>query len=143
MKKQDHSLVNQSFGMIIALCVEYVLGLYTAAFVKFPEGAPKDSLWNFAFTQLPLILHIVLSILIVLGAIALIVKALQIKNTLFIISSIIGFLAILSASSTGSSFVSTQKEIYAFFMGVSFAVAVVTYLIGMYKSFPASDNSSK
>lgn len=119
--------------MIALLTVQYLLGMYTNLFVAFPEHAAEGQLWEFAWHQVPLALHIIVGIALLVGAIVLLVWAMQKHDKQWIVSSAVAFLSILVAGAAGSQFVSKQSDMYSFLMGATFLAAILSYFWGLYK----------
>src|SRR5258708_4319296 len=96
-----NSLKTHTLGLIIGLSLEYILGMTTNLYVHFPEGVKEGAAWEFAWSQIPLAAHIILGLLLVVGASALVVKAIKAKDKNWIRTSVIGFLAILTSGLGG------------------------------------------
>ena len=120
-------LVIQAAVLIGALVVQYALGMYVNLFVAFPDSATEGQLWEFAWSQKPLAAHIILAILILLGAIVLCIRAARSKNRRWIISSFVGLLAILAAGASGAIFIPSQTDAYSYVMSVMFLIAIFAY----------------
>jgi hypothetical protein len=120
-------------GMVLlgALIVQYALGMYVNLFVSFPHNATDGQLWEFAWSQKPLAAHIVLAILILLGAIVLCVRAALYKNRKWIIASSVGLLAVLAAGASGATFIPSQTGAYSYSMSLAFLVAIFSYAWGL------------
>ncbi|SRR5258706_4764460 len=133
---QNHSstLKPHAIGMIGVLTLEYLLGMFTNLFITFPQGAKDRQLWIFAWSQLSLALHIIVGILLFVGAIALVIRASLKKDKKWIIVSAVGATAILAAIIGGSIFIPTQSAAYSFIMAVTFLIALFSYFWGIYSS---------
>ena len=134
--QKTKSLVRQGFGMCIALSLEFILGITTTFFVKFPDNAPKEELWKFSWTQIPLALHIIFGLIIFVGSFVLVIRSIQLKNKHWTIASLVGIIAIIGSLFGGSTFIPTQKDIYSFIMAIGFIVALVAYFWGIFASHP-------
>jgi hypothetical protein len=140
---QHHNSLNpHGIILILLLILQYILGMMTNMFVKFPDSGTPGQFWEFAWRQLPLALHIIVGTLLILGSIVLVVRAIRVKNTTWIIASSVGCLAILVAGSSGASFIPTPKDLYSFMMAIAFIVAFVAFAWGLYAS-KNSDVTSK
>ncbi len=128
---QKNSLTTHALSIIIALVIQYILGMTTALFVSFPEGAQDKQLWEFAWTQLPLALHIIVGLVLFIGSAALVVRAIRHKDRQWTIASSIGFAAILIAGIMGAKFIPTQVDGYSYVMALAFIVAFVAYGWGL------------
>ncbi len=134
MDQKQKSLRNQGWVMIIALIVQYILGIYVSFFVKFPESGTEVQYWQFANTQVVLGLHMALGLGLLIGAIALLVRAVIYRNKTWQIVSIIGLVAMLVAAYGGERFISLQSDTYSFLMAVGFIVAFISFSWGLYAS---------
>ncbi len=108
--------------------------MFTNLFVQFPEGEHKGQLWEFAWRQLPLALHIIVGLALLFGTIALIVRAVKLKNRLWTIASSIAALAILAAGIGGAAFIPSQTDAYSFMMAIGFMIALLAFGWGLYTS---------
>lgn len=133
MKKMN-SLSKQGLYIIGLLVVQYLLGMYTNMFVAFPENKHEGQLWQFAWHQPSLVLHILVGFSLLFGAISLVVRSIKQKNKSWIYASSIGTIAILSGISVGALFIPTQIDIYSFLMAISFIIAFIALGWGIYAS---------
>ncbi len=124
----------QAFWLLGSLVVQYALGMYVDLFVAFPEGADEGHLWGFAWSQPALAAHIILALLIFLGAIVLCIRAARRRSKLWIWSSFVALLAIVAASVSGSTFIPSQTDIYSYSMALAFIVAGLAYGWGLVAS---------
>jgi len=118
--------------MIIVLVAEYFLGIFTTFLVKFPEELNEKEVWRFAFQQIPLALHIIVGTLLFIGAVSFFIRALKLKNRIWIATSSVAVAAILGGLGTGSTFVTSQNDLYSFIMSISLMIALISYSIGAY-----------
>ena len=126
-------LKKHGISIIIFLVIQYLLGMYTTMFVQFPEHAKEGQLWLFAWHQIPLALHIIIGLALLIDVIILIVRSFLEKSTVWIITSVVGAVAILTAVTGGSLFIPTQMDIYSFIMAVGFIIALLSFGWGVYK----------
>lgn len=132
--KDINPLKVQGIFLIIFLIIQYTLGMITNLFVTFPTHKTNGQLYAFAWTQIPLALHIIVGIFLLLSALSLIFRSISQKDRSWIFASLIGGLAILSAGINGAIFVSTQMAIYSLLMAFSFIIAFISYGWGIYSS---------
>src|SRR5258708_38187679 len=130
-KSQDQDVLRkQDIGMIAALCIQYLLGMTTNLFVKFPDTKNVGKLWEFSWKQIPLALHIILGFLLLIGSSAFIVRSIRSKDKKWIVISTIGFSAILIAGLSGATFIRNQTDIYSYIMAITFILAFLAYAWG-------------
>ena len=120
--------------MIIALILQYLLGIASNLFTQFPDTKDAGRLWLYAWSQTSLALHIILGLLLLFGSIILIIRALIKRDFIWIIASVVGFLAIIGSVIAGAIFITSQSNVYSFAMSVGFIVALLSYFLGVYKS---------
>jgi hypothetical protein len=118
-------------GLLIALTLQYILGMITNLFVKFPKINSEGKIWEFAWSQLPLAGHIIIGLLILFGSLILMIRAILSKNMIWRTASVIGFIAVLLSGVSGATFVVSQSDGYSFSMSVGFIVAFIAYFWGI------------
>ena len=133
-EKKTVSLKKHGIVMIIALILQYFLGMASNLFTQFPDIKDAGRLWLYAWSQTSLALHIILGLLLLFGSIILIIRALIKRDFIWIIASVVGFLAIIGSVIAGAIFVTSQSNVYSFAMSVGFIVALLSYFFGVYKS---------
>jgi nitric oxide reductase large subunit len=133
-------------GLIVTLAllvIQFVVGMYLNFYTELPDTHPGtgDSYapsipWALAGHAGPaLAIHVVVWILLTLGAIALLVRSIMSKRKAFIIGTSLGLLFILMAGSGGLTFLNRggdDKE--SFMMAIGFILAFITYGITFYKT---------
>jgi nitric oxide reductase large subunit len=133
-------------GLIVTLAllvIQFVVGMYLNFYTELPDTHPGtgDSYapsipWALAGHAGPaLAIHVVVWILLTLGAIALLVRGIMSKRKAFIIGTSLGLLFILMAGSGGLTFLNRggdDKE--SFMMAIGFILAFITYGITFYKT---------
>src|SRR5664279_5281870 len=102
---KNNSLKKQGIGMIAVLTIQYILGMASNLFVQFPNSTNQGLLWEFAWKQVPLALHIVIGTLLLIGSIILFVRSIMSKNKLWIKASSLGLFGILIAGFSGEHFI--------------------------------------
>ena len=103
-------LRGQSFGLLVMLIVQFAIGIVVNLAVTVPVFADKGGFFGAlgkALSNGPAALasHAGLGLLIVLAAIAMIVRAIMIRHTPTIVLSVLGLLSILGAAANGIRFV--------------------------------------
>lgn len=133
MAKGTKNPTPHTLGLIGLLILQFLLGMFAALFVEFPEKANEAQIWKFAGQQVSVTLHMLLGLLMLLGAIALVIRAIIMKDKNWIWTSVVGLVGVLAADITGILFIAEQNDIYSYFMAVAFVVALVAYFWGVYK----------
>ena len=130
-------------GMLVLLVVQFIAGMYLSFYTELPDTHPGtgDSYapsipWALAGHAGPaLVIHVVIWILLTLGAIALLVRGIMSKRKAYIWSTVLGLLFILMAGSGGLTFLNRggdDKE--SFMMAIGFILAFIAYGIAFYKT---------
>src|SRR5260221_11435943 len=91
----------QGVVMVVLLVIQYVLGMKANLFSDFPTSASDSQLWKYAWSQFPLAAHIILGLLLLIGAIVLVVRSVMVKDKKWITFSLIGLLTIFIAGFSG------------------------------------------
>jgi hypothetical protein len=129
-----NSLRKQGIGLSIGLCIEFLLGMLTNLFVSFPDASQPKQHWEFARTQILLVSHILIGILLMVGAIVLVIRAYKLNNRVWKIASWLGLGSIILAIATGSEFVSSQSDVLSLGMAIFFLTALISYGWGIYQT---------
>ena len=121
-----------AFVIIGLLVIQYALGMVTNMFVQFPDTSDVGQLWEFTRSQLPSGAHMWVGVLLVLSAIIFVIQSAIKKNRNWIVSSVVGLVAIMTAFYGGVMFVSSQVDAYSMVMALAFIVAFLAYGWGLY-----------
>jgi hypothetical protein len=130
--KAQTGLRTFAFLMIGLLVVQYALGVVTNLYVQFPQTDQIDQLWGAARSQFPAAAHIVIGLLLLVGAVIFVMRAAVKHRWRWIVSSVAGLIAIVVAIYGGVTFVSSQGAAYSLVMAVAFLVAFLAYGWGLY-----------
>lgn len=130
--KSNNGLRIQGFYMLGFLAVQFVLGMVTNMYVQFPDTNRPDLLWATARSQAPTFAHIILGILLMVGAIIFVIRATSQHNRVWAISSWVGLISILAAIYGGVTFTTTQIDSYSMVMALGFIASVLAYSWGLY-----------
>lgn len=136
MNKARNGLHIQAIVLIGFLILQYALGMAANLFVPFPPDAGAGQSWRFAWTQILVASHIVIGILLVIGAAVFVVRSIRKKDQAWIILSSLGLLAILVAGVSGTLFITTKGDWYSYAMSLAFLIAFIAYGWGAYASRP-------
>jgi phosphoglycerol transferase MdoB-like AlkP superfamily enzyme len=142
------ALLGNTFGVLAMLIVQFAIGIVVNLYATIPakdKGSGILGAIGKALTNGPasLATHAGLALLIVLAAIALVVRSIVTRHTASIVVSVIGLAAILGAAFNGARFVADGGPANASLaMALSTAVAMLSYAIGLLLlgfSRPSSD----
>ena len=124
---------------LIALVLEFILGMYTALFVEFPESLVNGNAWGWSMTRSPVILtHMILGTLMLLMSLSAFSFSIRTKNRTAVITAVIGLIMVGIAFLSGSAFLSNIKQDgYSFSMSLGFIGAMVSYGAAYYLTRPS------
>ena len=130
-QSRQAGLRRASLAVLIALIVQFALGISVNLYVTLPKaGHPGHASW---FANGPLLaLHAGLGMFLSLAALYVLVRAIMARNATLIVTSAAGLVAIGVAFYFGASFAEKLTNGYSLGMAMAFAVAVVSYTIGLY-----------
>ena len=132
-----------AFGLLIALLVQFSLGMYVNLFANIPLSHPGHGATNF-FTgsyhsvvwaetspHAPLVLafHAGLGLLLVLGSLWLAVIAIRGHRAGYVWAAVLGAVFILAAGFNGSSFLNYNHDANSYVMALLFALSVLCYIV--------------
>ena len=126
-----------SFGAVMALLVQYGLGIGVNLFVNVPD-ADKGKGFGAAFGKAmsngpaALAAHAGIGLLLIINVIAVLVIALRTRHGGAIVSSIIGLLCVIGAAFSGADFVDKGQNSASMTMAVLTGVALACYVINLY-----------
>lgn len=118
----------RSFGMIIALIVQYLLGMYVNMFAVAPDD-PKFKTESI-FPKIVFGLHGLVGLLLLLGSIYVFISGYQSEDEALRKMTLYGFLSILLAFSAGIAtvvFKDTAAEISSYVMSIGFLLSFISY----------------
>jgi len=141
--RRNRAAPGWAFGLLIALLVQFGLGMYVNLFADIPLNHPghgaKDFFagsyhsvaWAETSPHAPLILafHAGLGLLLVLGSLWLAVLAIRGRRAGFVWAAVLGALFILSAGFNGASFLNYNHDANSYVMALLFAAAVLCYSV--------------
>jgi hypothetical protein len=116
-----------SFGLVILLLIQYILGLSYNLYGKMPTANKKVGIFSSGL----LAVHVILGTLLIVIAIYLVVITIKATIRLALITSVIGLLSLLGAWVTGSAFTQKGGDGYSMAMGVLTAAAMLCYLLNV------------
>ena len=123
-----------SFSAAAMLLIEYGLGIWVNLYAKIPasdHGKGTFAAFGAAVADGPvgLAVHAVLGTLLLVTAIALIVRAARVRNTATTVIGAIAFLAVAAAWLSGTRFVGDAADGASFGMAIATGVALLSYVI--------------
>ncbi len=133
-----------AFVLLLALGLQFLLGMLTNLYVQVPSAHPgaqaanyfggvvQGVLWALAHSDVWLRLHVILGILVFLGALLLLARAISLRNRAWIILTALGLASIIGAGFNGASFMNYGHDFSSLIMSATFLLALVVYLIGLY-----------
>jgi len=111
--------------------------------ITIPPGESAGRNWNFVFTHPTILLHVVAAVIVVIGAIALVIRSARSRNPAWIVLSALGLTFILLAFVMGENYVQTLDNSSLSGMSAGWAGAIVTYGVGWYWSHRAERQAKK
>jgi hypothetical protein len=126
-----------SLGTLFLLIAQYGLGVGVNLFVHVPDAdqnAGVGGAFGKAMSNGPAALaaHAGIGVLLVLAAIAVLVRALLIRRPALAACSIVGLLCIVGAAVSGAAFVSNGQNSASMAMAVLTGVAVLSYVLNLF-----------
>ena len=132
-----------AFGLLIALLVQFALGMYVNLFASIPlnhpghgandffAGSYHSVAWAETSPHAPLILafHAGLGLLLVVGSLWLAVLAIRGRRAGIVWAAVLGALFILGAGFNGASFLNYNHDANSYVMALLFAAAVLCYSV--------------
>ncbi|HEY8044723.1 MAG TPA: hypothetical protein VIF35_10680 [Streptosporangiaceae bacterium] len=134
----DEAVRRSSLGLSVALLVQYALGLVVSLYVTVPgrdHGGGVLAAAGRALANGPasLAVHAGLGLLLLLGSIALVVRAAAARTGFFLVTSVVSLLAVLGAAASGAAFVNSGPAGASLSMGLLTAVALLCQLINLFR----------
>jgi len=142
-ERRNRAARRWAFGLLIALLVQFGLGMYVNLFTNIPlnhpghgasdffAGSYHSVAWAETSPHAPLILafHGGLGLLLVLGSLWLAVLAIRGHRAGFVWAAVLGAMFILSAGFNGASFLNYNHDANSYVMALLFALAVLCYIV--------------
>lgn len=118
----------------VAILVQYGLGMGVNLYIEVPkadQGSGPGTALGRALTSSPATLaaHVALGLLILLGAIIVLVRAIRARHPIAIVASVLGLLAILAAVGSGASMVDKEGTGVSMSHAVLVGVALLCYVV--------------
>jgi len=124
---------------LIALVLEFVLGMYTALFVEFPNSLVNGEAWGWSMQSSPvIIIHSLLGTLLVLMVLSTFGFAIASRSRTAIISAGLGLVLVCMAYLGGAVFLSdVNQNSTSFIMALGFMGSLIVYGVAYYVTRPA------
>ncbi|MDQ2874034.1 MAG: hypothetical protein M3Y33_04140 [Actinomycetota bacterium] len=116
-------------SMVIGLAVVIALAGFN---IGIPKGRSAGSNWRFAATHPTILFHIICATLVLVGAVALLVKSWRSHRRSWTVLSIAGLVFLLLAFVYGEQYIMTLQESALTGMSLGWLGAIVTYCAGWY-----------
>ncbi|HKC19332.1 MAG TPA: hypothetical protein VKE27_06830 [Candidatus Dormibacteraeota bacterium] len=132
-------------GTLLALVVQFLLGMVANLFVQVPlnhpganppeyfSGVAQSVIWAiFHGPSIWLVLHAVWGLLLVVFGFRLLYGAIRSRHRPTIITAAIGAIAMLGAGFNGGSYLNYHQDFSSMIMASFFGIAVTAYVVGLF-----------
>jgi hypothetical protein len=135
---RDEAVRRSSLGVSAALLVQYALGLWLNTYVTVPardQGGGILAAAGRALANGPaaLAVHAGLGLVLLLGSIVLVVRAVAGRTVFFVVTSAVSLLAVLGAAGAGAAFVNSGQDGASLTMGLLTAVALLCQVLNLFR----------
>jgi hypothetical protein len=127
-----------SFGAVTMLIIEFILGMIYNLYGTAPTASKSIGL----FSSPVLALHVVMSILLLVAAVMLLVRAIGARHRLTIWMSALGLVAIIAAGFAGEGFTRNGAAGASLGMSLAFAVSLACYVVIIIAFSPPSASTT-
>jgi len=130
-----------TLGEILALLLKFIAGMTVNLFVELPKyhpgsnsieyfsGIVKGIIWAIGSGTFYLGFHVILGLLIIVVSIVIIIFSVTVRERIWLVCSVIGWVAVTGAGINGVSFVNYGKEYSSLIMSIGFLVGIVCYAV--------------
>jgi hypothetical protein len=144
MDGRSQALASASLSALVALVVQFLLGMAVNLFVKIPGNHPganppeyfggvvQSVSWAVLHGPLLLQLHAAFGLVLVAGSIYLLVQGIATRRGGLVTTTVLGFVGTLGAGFNGGSYLNYNEDFSSMLMATGFAVAAVAYLFALY-----------
>lgn len=144
MDRRSRALATASLTALLALLIQFLLGMGVNLFVKIPADHPGANPSGYfsglvqsvgwAVSQGPLLLaaHAGFGLLLVLASASLIVQGAMTARPGLMVATVVGFLGTLGAGFNGGSFLNYNADISSMLMAAGFALASAGYSMALF-----------
>lgn len=132
--------------VLLVLALQFIVGMVVNFWVTLPQthpgtnaanyfaGVAQGDTWALFNADWALKLHVLIGLLVFLGAILLLVAAIVRRERLWIWVASIGLVGIMAAGFNGASFMNYGHDFSSLLMSIGFAMALCSYMAGLYYS---------
>jgi hypothetical protein len=129
---------------LVMLVAQFLLGMAVNLFVTIPDqhpganppeyfsGVVQSVTWAILHGHILLAVHSGFGFVIVLAALGTLVQAIGNRRRGIVVSAVFGFIGVLAAGFNGGSFLNYNQDFSSMLMAAGFALAVVSYSVGLY-----------
>ena len=145
MTAEQHAAYRQtSLIAVLMLIAQFLLGMGVNLFVVIPKdhpgsnppeyfsGVAQSVAWALLHGHILLILHAAFGLVLVFAAIGTLVQAIRSRARSLIITAAFGAFGVIAAGVNGGSYLNYHEDFSSMIMAAGFAVAVVSYVTGLY-----------
>jgi hypothetical protein len=120
--------------ILITLVLEFILGMYTALYVTFPDSLVNGDAWQWSIAHSPILMaHVLLGVLMMVLSILALGFSIATKSSAAISTSAVGLILMGIAFFSGAVFLSNiQQASYSFSMSLGFIGATIVYVAAYY-----------
>ena len=141
---RDRQLQTGLLSLLVMLTVQFLLGMAVNLFVKIPDqhpganppeyfsGVAQSVTWAILHGHILLAIHAGFGLFIVFASVGSLVRGIQTRRRGIVLAVIFGFIGVLGAGFNGGSFLNYHEDVSSFLMATGFALAVVSYAIGLF-----------
>jgi hypothetical protein len=146
----EQGLRQASLGTSVALLVQFAVGMWVSLYVTVPardQGGGEFAAIGRALANGPaaLAVHAGLGLVILLGSVALVVRAIAARQPFFIVTTAVSLLAVLGATGSGAAFVNSGQDGASLSMALLTALALLCLIGNLYRLSqpPATQGTSQ
>ncbi|MGD0064589.1 MAG: hypothetical protein ABSB76_14245 [Streptosporangiaceae bacterium] len=114
-----------SFGAVTMLIIQFILGIVYNLYGTAPTAFKSVGL----FSSPVLALHVIMSLLLLIAAVMLLVRAIGARHRLTIWMSAVGLIGIVAAGGAGIAFAGNGAAGSSLGMSIAFAVSLASYVV--------------
>jgi hypothetical protein len=114
-----------SFGAVTMLIIQFILGVIYSLYGTAPTAAKSVGL----FSSPVLALHVIMTLLLLIAAVMLVVRAIGARHRLTIWLSAVGLIGIVAAGFAGIAFAGNGAAGSSLGMAIAFAVSLACYVV--------------